>query len=417
MAGQGSEQMKRRILFVDDEPRVLEGLRRMLRSMRKEWEIDFSCSAPEALKVLEEKRVSIVVSDMRMPGMDGAEFLTEVMERYPYIARLALSGQADQATVLRTVRRVHQYLSKPCDAEQLRATIKRLCDLRDLLTDGNLQELVKGLKTVPSLPTLYHRVVEELRKESPSIKRVDQIISQDVGMTVKILQMVNSAFFGLRRRVSNPGHAVSLLGLDTVKNLVLSIHVFSSIEDCDMPSGAMDRLWSHSMRVGMLARVIAKEEQASTDICDDALGAGMLHDLGKLILMTNRRDEYVKVWKLCKEEGQSAAEAEREVFGATHAELGAYLLGLWGLVDQVVEAVAFHHVPVGDAATGFSPLAAVHAANAIEHELTTGTDATAEGGRLDREFIAKIGAQERFVAWREACRAAEDAAGRESEAA
>lgn len=405
--------MKRQILFVDDEPRVLEGLRRMLRGMRQEWDLILTCTAAEALEVLGEKRIDVVVSDMRMPGMDGAEFFTQVMERYPYIARIALSGQADEATLLRTVPRVHQFLSKPCDPERLRATIQRLCQLHDLLTDRNLEELVKGLKTIPSLPTLYKQIVAELQKESPSIKRVGEIISQDVGMTAKILQMVNSAFFGLRRRISNPGHAVNLLGLDTVKNLVLSIEVFSSIEDEALPAAVIDALWSHSMRVGMFARIIAKDERAATEICDDALGAGMLHDLGKLILLTNRRNDYLKVMKLCNESQLTTTEAESKVIGASHAELGAYLLGLWGLVDPVVEAVALHHAPAGDTATGFTALAAVHAANALEHEFT-GTKAE---GALDPRFLAQIGAAERVDAWRAACRTAIEAAGAESDAA
>jgi HD-like signal output (HDOD) protein len=352
------------------------------------------------LRILAEKPVNVIVSDIRMPGMDGNEFLTEVMEQYPGVIRLALSGEADEQTTLHAVRRVHQYLAKPCDADTLRATIQRICALHDLLQDERLQNLARQLKTVPSLPALYEEIVRELQSDSPSIQRVGRIISRDVGMTAKILQMVNSAFFGLRRRISDPAHAVNLLGVETIRNLVLTIHVFQSCEDSGIPASTLGALWTHSMRVGRVAKELAGRAEADTGCIEDAQGAGMLHDLGTLILMANAAQEHRKAGKLAAAAGMDIATAERHVFGSSHAEVGAYLLGLWGLANPVVEAVAFHHSPIGEAAMGFTPLTAVHVANVIEREIY---QVSGEPPELDLDYLDKLGVGDCLPEWREFC--------------
>jgi DNA-binding NtrC family response regulator len=155
--------VKRRILFVDDEPNVLSGLRRMLRSMREEWDFEFAGSGREALEVMQRTAVEVIVTDMRMPGMDGSQLLDEVLQRHPQVVRIVLSGQSDTETVLRSVRPTHQFLSKPCDAETLKATVARACALRDLMAEPSLKDLVSRISTLPSMPSLYLEVVKELR--------------------------------------------------------------------------------------------------------------------------------------------------------------------------------------------------------------------------------------------------------------
>ena len=230
--------MKKRILFVDDEPKILEGLQRTLRSMRQEWEMQFAGSGQEALECLSKEPFDVVVSDMRMPGMDGAQLLKEVMRLYPQIARIILSGHSDQEIVLKSVRIAHQYLAKPCEAETLKSVVTRTCALRELLADDAVRRMVSNMDSIPSLPSLYAEIMEEIQSPNASIQRVGKIISKDMGMTTKILQLVNSAFFGLRRHVSSPSQAVSLLGLDTIRALVLSVHIFTHF-DSQKASGSL----------------------------------------------------------------------------------------------------------------------------------------------------------------------------------
>jgi CheY-like chemotaxis protein len=220
----------RRILFVDDEPKVLAWLERMLRSMRHEWEMEFAKSGPEALEALAARPFDVVVSDMRMPGMNGTQLLAEVMQRHPQVVRIILSGNADHETGMKSVGPAHQFLTKPCDVEVVKTTVGRACALRDLLADERLRLLVSQMQSLPSLPSLYEELVRELQLPNASLKRVGEIISKDVGMTAKILQMVNSAFFGLRREVSSIGRALTLLGLENVKRWS-TLTVFAGVDE------------------------------------------------------------------------------------------------------------------------------------------------------------------------------------------
>src|ERR1700758_5310713 len=144
--------MAERILFVDDEPMVLDGVRRSLHAMRKDWEMSFVNSGHEALEAMAGQTFDIVVTDMRMPGMDGAQLLEEVKKRSPQSLRVILSGQSDRETILRSVNPTHQYLSKPCDGEELRTRLMRAFALKDLLENPELKGLVSKLDSLPSLP-------------------------------------------------------------------------------------------------------------------------------------------------------------------------------------------------------------------------------------------------------------------------
>ena len=223
------------LLFVDDESKVLQGLQRQLRSMRHEWDMHFADTGGKALDFMASNRVDVLVSDMMMPEMDGAELLTEVSKRHPNTVRIILSGHADREAVLRLVGPAHQCLSKPCDAEELRTAVGRAFALRDLLSNEQLKQLATRIECLPTLPALYQQLTEELRKENSSMERIGEIISRDIGMTTKILQLVNSAFFGLSQSISSPAEAVMYLGLSTVRSLVLSIQVFSQFKNLSLP--------------------------------------------------------------------------------------------------------------------------------------------------------------------------------------
>lgn len=391
--------MKKRVLFVDDEVNVLQGLKRMLRPLRHEWEMYFTDSGEKALLALEKAKFHVVVSDMRMPGMDGAELLNRVKARHPNVVRIVLSGHSDQELILKSVGPAHQYLAKPCDAETLKATVARACALREILASDGLKQLVSQMDTLPSLPNLYTKVMEELNSEDCSIQKVGEIISQDVGMTAKILQLVNSAFFGIRKNVNNPSLAVSLLGIETVKALVLSVHVFSQFDSQKLRGINLDALWNHSMKVGTAARDICKKESADKQFIEEAFMAGMLHDAGKIILAANMPGDYTEVRERAESEERTIHEVERDVLGATHAEVGAYLLGLWGLPDTIVEALAFHHSPRLSRCQDFTPLTVVHAVDSLDYEDRSHGEAAAPD-KHDEDYLRAVGVLDRLESWR-----------------
>ena len=389
---------RKRLLFVDDEPNVLQGLKRMLRGQRDVWEMAFAGGGKDALTLMEEQAFDVVISDMRMPGMDGAQLLHEVMRRHPDTIRIILSGHSDLESIIRSVGPTHQYLTKPCDAQRLKATVERALTLRGLLHDAKLQGLVAGLERLPSLPTLYQEIVRALQSDEASLHTIGDIIARDPAMAAKLLQLVGSAIFGLNRPVSTVGQAVALLGLDTIRALVLSVNVFSQFDATAITAFPVATLWTHSLSVGTLAKAIATAEKASKTTCEDSLLAGLLHDVGKLILVSNLPQRYSDAEDLAHREAISVPQAQYEVFGASHMEVGAYLLGLWGLADDIVEAVAFHHHPSACTACEFTPLTAVHSANVLE--VTVPPNSPARVSRaIDLAYLERLGLTGRLDDW------------------
>jgi len=392
--------MKKRILFVDDEAMVLQGLQRMLRSMRAEWDMEFVESAEAALRLLAQKPFDVIVSDMRMPRMNGAELLAEVMKRHPTTVRLILSGYADKDLILKCVGSTHQYLAKPCDAESLKATIARASNLEDSLRNGRLQTLVCQMDHLPSIPSLYMQVVQKSSRSDASVDEIGAIIGRDMGMTAQILKLTNSAFFGLGRQFSSAVEAVAYLGLDTIKSLVLSIHAFSQFDKAETGALKIEALWNHSLQVASSAKRISKLEGQEAKAVEEAFTAGMLHDIGKLVLAVNLPDEYTEVTRLAHT-GLELPLAEHQIFGANHADVGGYLIGLWGLPVPVVEAVALHHAPSRATQPIFSPLTSVHAANVLEWERPNAANGV-PAPHFDDKYLGLVGVSSRLEVWRQA---------------
>jgi HD-like signal output (HDOD) protein/CheY-like chemotaxis protein len=393
--------MNKRILFVDDEPMILQGIQHSLRGMRAEWEVVLANSGAEALETMAQAPFDVVITDMRMPGMDGAQLLDVVKVKFPRTVRIILSGQSDRETILRSVGPSHQYLSKPCDLDELKQRLRRAFALRDMLNDTHLKEVIGRLKTVPSLPALYVAVTEALRSSDSSITEIGNLIAQDMGMSAKVLQLVNSAFFGLSSRVSSPQQAVLLIGIENLKALVLSVQVFSDL------GGHLTRelgfLWNHSMSTAGSAKAIARVELASSGVREDAFTAGLLHDVGRLVLASAFGSEYQQVLKRAAEPGVLLASCEGDAFGCTHNGVGAYLLGLWGLTDSIVEAVAWHHEPIHAQTNSFSALIAVHAADYYDNQLHVHPFSNETSG-MDENLLNQIGLQRQLPSWEKACR-------------
>ena len=386
---------KVKILFVDDEPRVLDGLRRMLRHMRNQWDMTFVTSAHDALQVLAQGHLDVIVSDMRMPQMDGLQLFEIVKHKYPQVVRIALSGETSKETTLRSVGPIHQYLQKPCSPEDLRNTIAHVCSLQGLLLNDNLQGLISELEALPCLPSLYTELIEALESDETSTRTVGQIISRDLGMTTKILQLVNSAFFGIPQHISSISQAVTLLGLETINALVLSVKVFSHFENIRTEAFSLANLWEHSLTVAQWSKTIADAQSGNPKATDGVAVAAMLHDVGKLVLASKMPDEYQQTICLTEREQMDICQAESNVIGTTHAEVGAYLLGLWGLDHPVVEAVAFHHRPSDATLDDHTLLSAVHIADALAQE-------TQPHQTIDLAYAERLGLSANIDEWRNA---------------
>ena len=307
---------------------------------------------------------------------------------------------------LRSASVAHRFLQKPVDAEVLKANIAQAEALRAVLANPALRTLVSEIKALPSLPSIYQDLMQEMQSPQASLKKASRIVAKDLGMVTKILQLVNSAFFGLRTHVSDPEQAVALLGFETIKSLVLSSQVFAQFDQNRLPGFSLDALWRHAMLTATCARRIAKDTGASQPVIDEAFTAALLHDVGVLVLVANKPDDYVRVLELMRANQVPDWAAERDIFGADHAHVGAYLLGIWGLGDGIVEAVAFHQHPADYNASGFQALTAVHVANAFAEAQASADVATGDALNLDQSYLTRENLLSSIPHWRELCAAA-----------
>ncbi len=388
----------KRIIFIDDETKVLDGLRRMLYPLRSEWNMTFAESGPEALEKMDQAPFDVVITDIRMPGMDGIELLGHVRARHPEVVRIVLSGQSERDLTLKSAATAHQYLSKPCDAETLKNTLARAFALKNSIEDPSLQALVSGVNSLPSVPALYLRLVRELDRPDSSIQEIANVISQDTAMTAKILQLANSAFFGIRRRITSPKDAVIYLGFDNLKALALSVQIFSTFK-MGSKRFSIDRLAHHGMRSGVMARLLAERMKCPRTVVDDAFMAGLLHDVGKLVLVGAFPSRYDEALLIAETTGKPLWKVEREEFGTTHAEVGTYLLWLWGMPDAVVEAVNYHHQPSKCPVANLGALAAVHIGDALEHDADD-PDAELAEDLLDGDYLNALALTDQVLLWR-----------------
>ena len=383
----------KRILFVDDEPKVLEGLQRMLYPLRREWQMEFVKSGNEALKRLGETEFDVLVTDVRMPEMSGIELLAEVVERHPQVIRMVLSGTVDQDLTLRSAALAHQYLVKPCDAQALREKVERAFSLRVMLDDPGLKQVISRLHSIPSVPAIYSRLVHALNAPDVSAREIGDIVEQDVGLTAKVLQLANSAFLGISRRITKPSDAVIYLGVDTVRALSLTASVFTGFDSRKLPGFAFEQLQDHSLKVAIMAREMAKSLGWTRSTIDDAFVGGLLHDAGKFVLAHNCPEQYGEALAAAERDAKPIRETEFAVFGTTHAEVGGYLLWLWGLSDGITETAALHHRLPTDPRHQPGPVVAVHIADAlVNHRISED---------LDQDYLTRTDLIRHLPDWQE----------------
>ena len=394
--------MNKKLLFVDDDQTVIQGLRRMLRVMRDEWEMSFAESGRQALQMMKKVPVDMVVSDMRMPGMDGAQLLKEVKNNFPGTIRILLTGHADETEFMRSAVSVHQFLSKPCNFPVLKSTVDRAFSLQEDLINEDLIKLVTQMGSVPALPELYSELIEELESPEYSIENVGKIISKDMGMASKILQLANSAGFGLSQQVLTVDHAVQILGIDMIQSLVLSYQIFSKFDQNKLKKFSLDTIWDHSMTVAKYALKIAEVEGMKEIFKSYCITGGMLHDIGKLLIGYYLQDKYQEVLSFAKAHSVELCQAEQSLLNTTHDKVSAYLLGLWGLPGPLVEAVANHHNPSLSQCQTLTPLIAIHAANVLAHENEIQPTEYPFSG-IDESYLKKLGLLDRVPVWRNIC--------------
>lgn len=389
----------KRILFVDDESKILDGIRRMLHAERKRWDMEFAVGGEAALRACEAGSFDVVISDMRMPGMDGATLLSHIRDRFPSTARIILSGYSEVALATRAAPVAHRFLAKPCNAVELQATIERVCTLQDVLCTPDLRRVIGAVGELPSLSATYTSLTQAVRDPNSSMDQIADIVEQDLAMSAKILQLVNSAFFGLAQRITNLQSAVAYLGMETIKNLALASETFRVfVPDSRLPQSVCESIQRHALRTASIAGALPVDAKTR----DVTVVAALLHDIGRLFLASTMPEKFCSAYSLANQQGRELFEVEEELLGTSHAEIGAYLLGLWGIPNLAVEAIAHHHRPTRIPHSGFDSTVAVYVADllALELEAHPQDPAGLEIEESDRACLETLGVLSQFAEFR-----------------
>jgi HD-like signal output (HDOD) protein len=389
----------KQILFVDDDPTVLAGLEGELRRVRHKWEMTFVTSGEKALTTASSTSFDVIIADLRMPGMDGPALLKQIRATYPRMIRMLLAPAADLERAMSSLSVAHQVLGKPCDGATVEAVVDRACELQLVLANDAVRTAIGSVDKLPSPPRTYLAVTKALENPDSSLPEIANIIEKDIAASAKVLQVVNSAFFALRSDVRSIKQALSYLGMNMMRRILLSVETFSMYDNHKpAPPISIEAIQEHGVAVGSLATAL----MATAPTSDDAFMAGMLHDVGRLILAIHSPDRYARVTSMMADGGVPVHVAEREVLGTTHALVGAYLLALWGLPYSIVETAAHHHAPSGVRHTSFETLDAVYVADALVQELVGDDGTCGPGEMLDIAHLESLGVAGSIPAWRHA---------------
>lgn len=360
--------MMRRLLLVDDERALLDGLKKVLRPWRESWEVELAYGGRAAMAALESGQTfHAVVSDARMPDVDGEAVLRAAVEKQPLAVRLVLSGQTDAKTGHRLASVSHQFLTKPSSAGAIMAAVEECCRLCESLQHEAARTLVAGLGQLPVSPEVYHRVTDVIDRPNSSSDEVARLIADDLVLTSSVLRFVNSAFFGLPRAVANVREAIVLLGFERLRELVLLAELFPAPDAL----GLLDDVRQRGLFRAQLARLITE----GSPVTHLASEAALLTEIGVYALAWKRPDDYREVWTGAMTGRAELNVLERERFGTTHAEVAAVLLGLWRIPSTVVNAVRWHEeAPAPDAALDARTATAL--AVMLEEEAVCGLEPT-----------------------------------------
>lgn len=395
--------MKKRILFVAKDQALWNEFQDHTATGDGEWMAHSATTGLEALALVHQFNFAVVVADVQLPDMSGLELLDQFMQRQPSAHRLVLSDVSDTANTVKCMGKPHHHLLKPFGVRTLLSALEQAFAHEVWLPSQAVHGLVAQMRHLPSPPSTYFKVVEEIQSPHASLEKIGELIASDPAITAKVLQLANSAVFGLELQVNQPLEAIAYIGLETTKALVLLAHTVSSFDKVKLHGFSVEELWRHSVSVGQIAQKLALMEKGGLETAEQAFAAGLLHDIGKLVLCANLPGLFAKTLALAREDKCNFWDAEMQLFpNAGHAELGGCILGIWGLPRPIIEAVALHHAPRQLAGPGFHPLTAVHVADILDHEMNPDHSVLLPTP-IHSGYLAELGLAHRAEHWRRLC--------------
>jgi HD-like signal output (HDOD) protein len=388
---------KKSILLAFEDPQALVDITQALGA---EWEPTSVASEAEALAEFEKRSFDGLLVDFNLGSTDASELLNQAAEKRPETIRFLVAYEADLALVAAKVNGSYLILPKPIEPASLKSRIEEGVNNSSSKQSGSDQ--ANSVNDSPAVPSVYSEVLKAFESPNVTNKKIGKIIARDEALTAEVLRLTNSSYLGLPRDITDPVKAVESLGFETVKALVMALQFLAERSRLKPGYLSLEQIWQHSVNVGQIARDLMLFETKDRTLASQALTAGLLHDLGKIVLVTNFDDLYGRVHSLARKQPVALWDVEKEMFGANHGEIGACLLGMWNMPSAIVEATALHHEPPLGEHQELTPLAAVHIANVLEHQLQPGNDDMMVAPVINTPFLNELGLLERLPVWRAA---------------
>jgi putative nucleotidyltransferase with HDIG domain len=385
------------VLFVDDEPLMRELYTNLAKVLGPDFQIRTVSGGVEALDLLAKEPFDIIVSDLSMPQMPGGEFLTIVERLYPETMRVVISGIGDELAVARCLMYGHRYFQKPLQLKEIADLIRRISRHGKVLRSERVKKIVGRSDVLPTPPETYLRLTELLQDTDSPLDEVAGVIESDPGLTARLLQVVNSVAFGYGGKLTTVEEAVQIAGVEVVRSLLLALQARHFAEKRLKNKQLLTTFWQHSIETGARCRTLARAERLSLTEQEICFTAGLLHDIGKLVLAASEEKIYAELIAASVRDSVPVFDRELDVYGATHADIGAYLLGLWGLPDTIIHPVERHHNLGTDLGKGFTPVVCVHLAQNL-------APSGKRANELNEGFLKECGLHGRVPQWEEALR-------------
>ena len=385
------------ILLAFADPQVLA---ETTQALDAGWEATSVATDTEALAQLEERSFDAFLVDFNLGSPDASDLLNYALEWRPDTVRYLLAYEADLALVAAKVLGSPNILPKPSDPASLKKRLEE--GVNDSTPEQNGADSPTQANPGPAVPSVYGAVLKAIESLGVTDQHVGEIIAQDEELSSELVRLTNSSYLGLPSDISHAVEAVRCLGFETVKALVLALQFLAEHGRLKPAYLSLDQLWQHSVKVGQIARDLVLFETKDRTLASQALIAGLLHDLGKVVLANNFADLYGRVHSLARKQPVTLWDVEKEMFGANHGEIGACLIGMWNMPGPVVDATALHHEPPLGEHERLTPLAALHIANVLEHQLSTDNDGMMVAPIINTAFLEELGLLQRLPVWRAA---------------
>ncbi len=388
--------MKQSIYVVDDQTSVLEMTVMVLRRLGRDWEVTGFSDPQTALAAIREKAPHAILTDQVMPGMEGSELLEKVRLISPSTLRFIMSGCVSLSK-LTLITSAHQYIAKPFDLAKIQSLFKRSFAAQQRIQNHGLESVATSLRSIPSLPQIHHSLLKELDDDQSHSETIARLIGADPGLSIKVLQLANSSLFGQGRLITDLTDAISCLGTDLLTAIILSQSVFHHYEGIKHPEIDLTRLWSHCWETACIAQRLCREKKLPNPAGEETFLAGLLHEVGRFILVDNFPDQFQTACDNALRSGAPLAASLREVFQSSPFQLSAYVLELWGMPPCVVDSVSHLDEPETDASPDFSAASALYIAHQIASKTSPADAFPVEPWKKD--YLKSIGCLDQIAQW------------------